>query len=166
MQAEIFFQEAMLLKKSESVRYFVCCTVSLFNFIRQTEIKCCMRLEGWRKFQMSVFATSLYNIELVNLSYKHRFYLIQKISQSYPIEKISKSNRENWKLKFVSPFQHLVWPRTTSRNGISLLSIIFPSYLSFLCLSLSFFLYMLAQVFSLMFHKAMLPFNVFYLVFA
>ena len=30
----------------KNVGYFVCCTVSLFNFIRQTEIKCFMRLEG------------------------------------------------------------------------------------------------------------------------
>ena len=33
------------------------------------------------------------------------------------------SNGKNWDLKFTSPFQHYVWPRTTSRNDILLLSV-------------------------------------------
>ena len=73
--------------------------------------------EGWRKLQIAVFAMwftyFLYNIKamLARLSnllwYNDEFF----------------SNGKNWDLKFTSPFQHYVWPRTTSRNDILLLSI-------------------------------------------
>ena len=72
-------------------------------------------LEGWRKFKITVFA-----LWFTYFIYKIKAMLARLSNSLWYIDEFF-YNRENGDLKFASPFQNFVWPRTTSRNGILIL---------------------------------------------